>query len=230
MTKLIEKNTTIPTSKKQIFSTATDNQPAVTIRIFQGERKQAIANKLLGQFDLTDIPAAPRGIPQIEVAFDIDSNGILKVSAKNLSTNKEQNMVIKASSGLSEEEIQKMVKDAEIHAEDDKKFDELVGVKNKADSVIHTTEKALTKVGDKIDSNEKNNIENLIKELKEAINTNNKNEIESKVDILSKASANLMQTMYKTDSESNDNNTTNDKKENVVDAEEVDTSKNEEKK
>jgi len=230
MTKLIEKNTTIPTSKKQIFSTATDNQPAVTIRIFQGERKQAIANKLLGQFDLTDIPAAPRGVPQIEVAFDIDSNGILKVSAKNLATNKEQNMVIKASSGLSEDEIEKMVKDAEIHAEDDKKFDELVSVKNKADSLIHSTEKALSKVGDTIDTNEKINIEKLIKELKTSLNTDNKNEIETKIDTLSKESANLMQAMYKNKNDDKEDNKNNDKKDNVVDAEEVDTPKNEEKK
>ena len=234
MTKLIEKNTTIPTSKKQVFSTATDNQPAVTIRIFQGERKQAIANKLLGQFDLTDIPAAPRGVPQIEVHFDIDSNGILKVSAKNLTTNKEQNMVIKASSGLSEEEIQKMVKDAEIHAEDDKNFDELVSVKNKAESLIHSTEKAIKDFSDKIEESEKNNIEQLIKELKELLTTSKKNEIEAKTDLLSKESSNLMQAMHKSknedkdNSESKENNT--DKKENVVDAEEVDSSKNEDKK
>jgi len=232
MTKLIDKNTTIPTNKKQVFSTATDNQPAVTIRIFQGERKQASANKLLGQFDLTDIPAAPRGVPQIEVNFDIDSNGILKVSAKNLSTNKEQNMVIKASSGLSEEEIQKMVKDAEIHANDDKKFDELVSIKNKADAIIHSTEKALEKAGEKIDQTEKENIEKLIKELKNSINSDDNNEIETKINSLSQASTNLIQEMYKTDNEKKSpDDDKKEKKDDVVDAdyEEVKPSKDDKK-
>lgn len=234
MTKLIEKNTTIPTNKKQIFSTATDNQPAVTIRIFQGERKQAIANKLLGQFDLTDIPSSPRGVPQIEVSFDIDSNGILKVSAKNLSTNKEQNMVIKASSGLSEEEIRKMVKDAEAHVEDDKKFDELVSAKNKADSVIHSAEKALKQVGKKIDGNQKENIQNIIKDLKKLLLTDNKDKIDSTSNLLSEASTKLIQEMYKSENvdkkesvhkDNSDNKT--EKKDDVVDAdyEEVKSSK-----
>lgn len=232
MTKLIEKNTTIPTNKKQIFSTATDNQPAVTIRIFQGERKQASANKLLGQFDLTDIPSAPRGIPQIEVNFDIDSNGILKVSAKNLSTNKEQNMIVKASSGLSEDEIQRMVKDAELHADDDKKFDELVVVKNKADSIIHSTEKALEKAADKIDQNEKLDIERLLKELKDILHTDNKNEIESKTNSLSNASANLIQEMYKNDNiQKTENNNKKNDNESVVDAdyEEIKSQKDDKK-
>ena len=244
MTKLIEKNTTIPTSKKQVFSTATDNQPAVTIRIFQGERKQVSANKLLGQFDLTDIPAAPKGMPQIEVHFDIDSNGILKVSAKNLLTNKEQNMVIKSSSGLSDDEIRNMIKDAEINAESDKKFHELVTIKNQADQVIHSTQKALDKVGDKIDSTEKTNIEKLVKELKELLTSDDKSAIESKINELTQASTKLTQEMYKSDKDDkNDKNKKTDdddkndksneqtKKEDVVDAdyEEVKNSKDDKK-
>jgi molecular chaperone DnaK len=227
MTKLIDKNTTIPTSKKQIFSTATDNQPAVTIRAFQGERKQASANKLLGQFDLTDIPVAPRGIPQIEVAFDIDSNGILKVSAKNLSTNKEQNMVIKASSGLSDDEIKKMIKDAEINAEADKKFDELVALKNRADNEIHSAQKAMDSIGDKINIDDKNNIEKIIKELKDLVLNENKNEIEEKINELNKA-VTLLHKATPNDNDNNDNKNNDDNnadtkknkttEENVVDA------------
>ena len=220
MTKLIDKNTTIPTSKKQIFSTATDNQPAVTIRAFQGERKQASANKLLGQFDLTDIPASPRGIPQIEVAFDIDSNGILKVSAKNLSTNKEQNMVIKASSGLSDDEIKKMIKDAEINAEADKKFDELVALKNRADNEIHSAQKAMDSIGDKINIDDKNNIEKIIKELKDLVSNDNKNEIEEKINDLNKA----VTLLHKATQNNNDNNDNNDNKNN--DDDNTDTKKN----
>ncbi|HEY9148539.1 MAG TPA: molecular chaperone DnaK, partial [Gammaproteobacteria bacterium] len=163
MTKLIEKNTTIPTKASQIFSTADDNQTAVTVHVLQGEREQAAANKSLGRFDLADIPPAPRGVPQIEVSFDIDANGILNVSAKDKGTGKEQNIVIKASSGLSDEEIEKMVKDAEAHADEDKKFHELVTVRNQADTMIHATRKSMEELGDKLEAGEKESIEAAIK-------------------------------------------------------------------
>ena len=169
MTKLIEKNTTIPTKKTQVFSTAADSQTAVTIRVFQGEREQAAANKFLGQFDLSDIPPAPRGVPQIEVAFDIDANGILSVSAKDMASGKQQKIVIKASSGLNEEEVQRMVKDAEAHAEEDKKFHELVSARNHADSMIHATEKSLKEMGDKVSAEEKESITKATDALKDAL-------------------------------------------------------------
>src|SRR5438552_2824193 len=154
-TKLIERNTTIPKTEKQVFSTADDNQTAVTVRVFQGERPMANDNRLLAQFNLEGIPPAPRGMPQIEVTFDIDANGILNVSARDVKTGKEQRIVIKASSGLSEAEIKRMVSDAEAHAEDDKKFRELVGARNKADATVHTVEKALKDLGDKVSGDEK---------------------------------------------------------------------------
>ncbi len=196
MTKLIEKNTTIPTSASQIFSTAEDNQTAVTVHVLQGEREQASANKSLGRFDLTDIPPAPRGVPQIEVKFDIDANGILNVSAKDKATGKEQSIVIKASSGLSEEEIERMIKDAEAHAEEDRRFQELVAARNQADTLIHSTRKSMEQLGDKLDANEKERIESAIKQLEEAMKGDDKGRIESATKALSEASAKMAERLY----------------------------------
>jgi len=195
-TVLIEKNTTIPCNKKQTFSTAEDNQNAVTIHVVQGERKQANQNKSLGRFDLSDIPPAPRGMPQIEVSFDLNADGILNVSAKDVATGKEQSIVIKASSGLSDEEIDKMVRDAESHAEEDKKFEALITARNTADGLVHATRKSLTEAGDKVEDGEKEKIEAAITALEEALKGDNLEEIEAKTKELTEASTPLAQRMY----------------------------------
>jgi len=200
MTKLIEKNTTIPTSANQVFSTADDNQTAVTVHVLQGERERAADNKSLGRFDLSDIPPAPRGVPQIEVKFDIDANGILNVHAKDKATGKEQSIVIKASSGLSDDEVDRMVKDAEAHADDDRKFHELVGARNQADSMIHATRKAMEQLGeDKLEAGEKDRIESTIKELEEAMKGEDKDKIDSLTKALGDASGKMAERLYAQD-------------------------------
>jgi len=196
MTKLIEKNTTIPTKANQVFSTADDNQTAVTVHVLQGEREQAGANKSLGRFDLTDIPPAPRGVPQIEVNFDIDANGILNVSAKDKATGKEQSIVIKASSGLSDDEVDRMIKDAESHAAEDQKFQELVTARNTADSLIHATRKSMEEMGDQLEADEKTSIEKAIADLEEAIKGDDKDDIEAKTKALTDASGKMAERMY----------------------------------
>lgn len=196
MSPLIEKNTTIPTKKTQTFSTADDNQTAVTIHVLQGERKQASQNKSLGRFDLSDIPPAPRGMPQIEVAFDIDANGILNVSAKDKATGKEQSIVIKASSGLSDEEVEAMVRDAESNAEEDQKFEARVNLRNQADGLLHATKKTLAEAGDKVDEDERQKVQGAIDALDEALKGDDSDAIEAKMNALSEASAGLAQKLY----------------------------------
>ena len=199
---LIEKNTTIPTKKQQVFSTADDIQTAVTIHVLQGERRQAAQNKSLGRFNLEDIPPAPRGIPQIEVSFDIDANGILNVSAKDKATNKEQSIVIKASSGLSEQEIAAMVRDAEAHSEEDIKFEEMVGLRNQGDALVHAARKMVAEAGDKATTEEKEKIESAAKSLEEAIKGDDKGAIESGIQAVSEATGALAEKMYAEQAES----------------------------
>ena len=197
MTKLIARNTTIPTKKSQVFSTAADGQTAVSIHVLQGEREMAAQNRTLGNFDLVGIPAAPRGVPQIEVTFDIDANGIVHVSAKDLGTGKEQHIQITSSSGLSEAEIEKMVKDAEMNAEADKKQREAIDAKNEAESLVYQTEKTLKEIGDKISDADKQKIEDAAAELKKAIESNNTDEIKAKTEALKQASYKMAEEMYK---------------------------------
>ncbi len=196
MTKLIEKNTTVPCKKSQVFSTAADNQPAVSVHVLQGEREMATDNKTIGNFELVGLPPAPRGVPQIEVTFDIDANGILHVSAKDLGTGKEQSIQITASSGLSDEEIQRMVQDAELHAGEDKKKREMIEARNQADGLIYTTEKSLAEHGEKIDSATKGKIQEALENLKKAMDGNNPEEIKSKSEALAQASHKLAEAMY----------------------------------
>ena len=233
MTKLIEKNTTIPCKKSQVFSTAADNQPAVSVHVLQGEREMANDNKTIGRFELTDIPPAPRGVPQVEVTFDIDANGILNVGAKDLGTGKEQSIVITASSGLSDDEIEKMVKDAELHASEDQQKRAMIEARNQADGLVYTTEKALKEHGDKVDEETKKGIETALEELKTAMEGEDSEAIKSKTEALATASQKLGEVMYKqaqSEAEAGDAGAESDQQQDdVVDAEfeEVDDEKKE---
>jgi molecular chaperone DnaK len=233
-TRIIDRNTTIPTKKSQVFSTAEDNQNAVTIRVFQGEREMAGDNKLLGQFDLVGIPPAPRGVPQIEVTFDIDANGIVNVQAKDKATAKEQQIRIQASGGLTETDIEKMIKDAEAHAEEDKKRKAAVEAKNHAEALVHSTEKALSEHGSKIGDADRTAIENAIADLKEALKGDDASAIQAKTNALAQASMKLGEAMYKQQQQEaqssaggGDGAAPGQKKDDVVDAEftEVDDDK-----
>jgi molecular chaperone DnaK len=228
-TRIIDRNTTIPTKKSQVFSTAEDNQNAVTIRVFQGEREMAADNKVLGQFDLMGIPPSPRGMPQIEVTFDIDANGIVNVSARDKATGKEQQIRIQASGGLSEADIQKMVKDAEANAAEDKKRREAVDAKNHADALVHSTEKALAEHGSKVEESERRAIEDAVSDLKEALKGNDAEAIKAKTNTLAQTSMKLGEAMYKQQAESDA--AKDAAKDDVVDAEftEVDDDKNNKK-
>jgi molecular chaperone DnaK len=227
MTPLIEKNTTIPTNKSQVFSTAEDNQTAVTVHVLQGERKKATDNKSLGQFNLTDIPAAPRGAPQIEVTFDIDANGKIDVSAKDKSSNKEQSITIQGGSGLSDDEIEKMVKDAEANAEEDKKFEELVASRNMADSLASATKKAMDENADELSDDEKKSLTEAISAVEEACKKDDKSEIDKSVEELSKVAQPLSSKLYKNDQPKSEPEEGEGKSDEAVDAEfkEVDEEK-----
>ena len=218
-TPLIEKNTTIPTQKSQVFSTAEDNQTAVTVHVIQGERTQASQNKSLGQFNLADIPPASRGVPQIEVTFDLDANGILNVSAKDKNTGKEQSIVIKASSGLSDDDIEKMVKDAEANAEDDKKFEELVKTKNNADMLVHATRKTIEESGDKLTDEEKSQVENAVVELEKAISSEDISAIETATKGVNDVLTPLTQKLYTQEGEDQQSEASEESSDNTVDAE-----------
>jgi molecular chaperone DnaK len=227
MTKLIEKNTTIPTKAQQVFSTADDNQTAVTVHVLQGEREMAGGNKSLGRFDLADIPPAPRGVPQVEVAFDIDANGILNVSAKDKATGKAQSIIIKASSGLSDEEIERMVNDAEANAAEDKRLHELVDARNQAENMIHATTKSLKELGDKVEEGEKQEIESAVEALRTAIEGEDKDDIDTKTQALAEVSGKLAERVYKQQAESEEQSagaeagseSAGEAKDDVVDAE-----------
>src|SRR5690606_29668895 len=219
MTKLIEKNTTIPTKATQVFSTAEDNQTAVTIHVLQGERSRSRDNKSLGRFDLSDIPPAPRGMPQVEVTFDIDANGILNVSAKDKATGKEQKIVIQASSGLTEEEIERMVSDAEAHAAEDEKFRELINVRNQGDALVHATEKSLSDLGDKVSGEERAKVESALSEFKDALKGDSQSGIEAKIRALSEATAGLAQQAYAEQPSGGGEQQPGGGEDNVVDAE-----------